>query len=78
MGVGSPGHQRAILCVEPQEETDLSPAQIQNDLLKQAQSLTMTREIKHVVVTGPFPVDIRHNAKIQREALATLIGRHLS
>ena len=78
VGVGSPGNQRAILCVEPQEETDLSPAQIQNDLLKQAQSLTMTREIKHVVVTGPFPVDIRHNAKIQREALATLIGRHLS
>ena len=78
VGVGSPGQQRAILCVEPHPDTNLAHSQIQNDLLEQARNNPMTREIKHVVITGPFPVDIRHNAKIQREALSTLIGRQLS
>ena len=78
VGVGPAGQQRPVLCVEPQPETELTPQQIRDNLLQQARENLLTREIEHVIITGPFPVDIRHNAKIQREALATQIGRKIS
>ena len=44
----------------------------------QAHENPLTRGIDRIVITGPFPVDIRHNAKIQREQLALMAGRTIS
>ena len=78
VGVGPAGQQRPILCVEPAPGSEMSHKQIQQDLLIQAGENPLTREIERVVITGTFPVDIRHNAKIQRESLALMVGRMIS
>ena len=78
VGVGPIDDQQPVLCVEPAPDSNLSHAQIQQDLLKQANENPLTRTIDRIVITGPFPVDIRHNAKIQREQLALMAGRMIS
>jgi len=36
-----------------------------------------TRAIKHFIIHSGFPVDVRHNAKINRETLAEWAGEKL-
>jgi len=40
------------------------------ELLKRAKDNDITKDIKTVLYHESFPVDIRHNAKINREKLA--------
>ena len=71
VGIGSDGENQPVVCVEL--EKDLNQ-QEQNhliaELVKIAQSHTITKNIHHFLIHPAFPVDIRHNAKIFREKLA--------
>ena len=43
---------------------------IHDELVALASKRAMTKGIARVLLSGDFPVDIRHNAKINRELLA--------
>jgi acyl-CoA synthetase (AMP-forming)/AMP-acid ligase II len=71
VGIGLPGSQRPVLCVELEKGID--PARqsaIRTELLTLGQQQTQTRTIATILFHPAFPVDIRHNAKIFREKLA--------
>ncbi len=71
VGVGTPGRQIPVLCVEVLIK--LSPVdreRVHYDLLQLAQAHALTRSVRTVLFHSGFPVDIRHNAKIGREQLA--------
>ncbi|MFZ5656187.1 MAG: olefin beta-lactone synthetase [Pseudomonadota bacterium] len=79
VGVGAPGAQRPVLCVE------LAPGTAREDWPAVEQALRGIGR-GHVHTAGidcflrhpGFPVDIRHNAKIGREALAAWAAKELS
>jgi acyl-CoA synthetase (AMP-forming)/AMP-acid ligase II len=68
VGVGSPGSQSPVLVVErnPAGGND----GWRRELLQVMSSSPITRGIRHVFTYPLLPVDIRHNAKINRERLA--------
>lgn len=71
VGIGRPGSQRPVLCVEL--ETGVSSSwkeQIRTELLEIGAAYPQTSGIKDILFHPAFPVDIRHNAKIFREKLA--------
>ena len=71
VGVGAPGRQKPVLCVELEKGADTSAVQrIYQELLEIGEQYEITRDIKAVLFHPAFPVDIRHNAKIFREKLA--------
>jgi len=71
IGVGATGQQQPILCVELEKYVDsFAQKRIAEELLKAASQFAHTQEIRHVLFHEGFPVDIRHNAKINREQLA--------
>lgn len=79
VGLGEPGRQRPILCAEqfevshPVGEPDLRRA-----LLAAGARVEATRRIRDVQLhRGGFPVDARHNAKIQRERLAAWAAKRV-
>jgi acyl-CoA synthetase (AMP-forming)/AMP-acid ligase II len=79
VGVGEPGRQRPVLCVELEKGTDTSRlARIHQELLAIGAEHSITRNIKTFLFHPAFPVDIRHNAKIFREQLATWAREKLS
>lgn len=62
---------RTVLCVELLN--DILPSEhipIRNQLLELGSLYPHTQAIKHVLFHPSFPVDIRHNAKINREMLS--------
>ncbi len=76
VGVGERGAQLPVLVVEPRAghfPTDAAARQaFTNALLTLGAAHEHTRAIQRVVFyRGHFPVDVRHNAKIQRERLAS-------
>ena len=74
VGLGERPQQVPVIVVELHEGH--IPAQdlkdrIERELLAMAQAHELTRAIKHVLFhDGPLPVDVRHNAKINRETIA--------
>jgi acyl-coenzyme A synthetase/AMP-(fatty) acid ligase len=71
VGVGEAGSQRPVLCVELEPGTAATEhGRIRKELLEIGASFEHTREIETVLFHPGFPVDIRHNAKIGRSALA--------
>ena len=79
VGVGAAGRQRPVLCVETAKRAGRRRRdRIRADLLQLAQSHPRTRSIHEVLFHKAFPVDIRHNAKIGREALAEWAGEQLA
>lgn len=71
VGVGTPGSQRAVLCVELEPGTARKAhAGIRAELFALGQRREHTARIGSILFHHRFPVDIRHNAKIGREALA--------
>ena len=79
VGIGEPGRQRPVLCVELEKGADTSNlAKIHQELLAIAAYHEVTRNIKVFLFHPEFPVDIRHNAKIFREKLALWAGEKLS
>ncbi len=47
------------------------------EMLELARANEKTREITHVLFYPSFPVDVRHNTKINREALAVWAATEL-
>ena len=79
VGVGPPGCQVPVLCIEAEPGTasrDLD--KIQTELQALAQDNEMTRHIQAILFHKAFPVDIRHNAKIFREKLAVWAAGQLA
>ncbi|MBA2389692.1 MAG: AMP-binding protein [Geodermatophilaceae bacterium] len=76
VGVGPPGRQRPVLCVELEPAADPRPA-LTAELLVLGAGHEHTAAINTVLFHRGFPVDIRHNAKIDRVALAGWAARRL-
>ena len=79
VGIGTAGRQTPVLCVELLKKVDKERLErIEVDLLQIAGSRAATRSIQRVLFHKSFPVDIRHNAKIGREKLATWAADELA
>ena len=79
VGVGAPGRQRPVLCIELEATADTSAvARIHQELLSLGAGYAITRNIKTFLFHPAFPVDIRHNAKIFREKLALWAAEKLA
>lgn len=70
VGVGEAGDQTPVLCVELEADTTARWDDVKADLARIAGEFDHTRTIQRFLQHPGFPVDIRHNAKIGREALS--------
>lgn len=71
VGLGEPGAQIPVLCVELEAGVAAAARErIEAELMNLGQRHRHTARIHRIVFHPGFPVDIRHNAKIGREALA--------
>jgi acyl-coenzyme A synthetase/AMP-(fatty) acid ligase len=70
VGVGEPGSQIPVLCVELEKGKPIDRAKVRRELLEIGRSHIHTHAIETILFHRGFPVDIRHNAKIFREKLA--------
>jgi len=71
VGVGEAGSAMPVLCVELEKGVARSQHErIRGELLDLGSGFEHTKEIQTVLFHSAFPVDIRHNAKIGRSALA--------
>jgi len=72
VGIGPHGSQRPVLCVELEpDRTDAPRERIVKELLELGAAFPHCAPVRDVLFHEAFPVDIRHNAKIGREKLAT-------
>ncbi|MDX2416527.1 MAG: fatty acid CoA ligase family protein [Xanthomonadales bacterium] len=79
VGIGNPGQQTPVLCVEPLLKPNTRRKdRIEHDLLQLGQRRAVSRSIQKVLFHKSFPVDIRHNAKIGREKLAAWAEKMLA
>ena len=63
VGIGRPGAQKPVLCVELQPGIKAeAQALIRAELLVLGQKQALTREVRTILFHPAFPVDIRHNA----------------
>ena len=76
VGVGPRAGQRPVICVELERSARASAA-LTRALLDLAVADPVTARIDTVLYHPAFPVDVRHNAKIDREALAAWAARRL-
>ena len=78
VGIGSPGRQVPVICIELEvDHRDADRDLLTRELLELAEADELTNEIKTVLVHAGFPVDVRHNAKIFREKLAVWAASQL-
>jgi len=76
VGVGEPGNQRPVLCVEMRAGLARDQhARVVGELRRQGMGFVHTARVHDFLVHPGFPVDIRHNAKIGREQLAVWAAR---
>lgn len=74
VGIGARPEQQPVLCIERRRADPLAWTDLQARLLRLLAQYPASGGIQTVVATGPFPVDIRHNAKINRALLALQIA----
>ena len=77
VGVGKPGHQAPVVCVE-KEKAMIDDHELLQNLATRALLYPETKDIHEFLVHPSFPVDVRHNSKIKREELALWASRRLS
>jgi acyl-CoA synthetase (AMP-forming)/AMP-acid ligase II len=78
VGIGQPGRQRPVICLELEPGTGKSEQpRIRRELLEIAGHFEITAGIGELLFHPAFPVDIRHNAKIFREKLAIWAEKEL-
>lgn len=78
VGVGPRGGQRPVLVVELEPGAHSAErGRIRGELLQLGSEKEHTRGIRDVLFHDGFPVDIRHNAKINRPALALWAQKEL-
>ncbi|MFE3825871.1 fatty acid CoA ligase family protein [Streptomyces sp. NPDC059092] len=79
VGVGEPGAERPVVCVETEPGvTDERWRELVPQLRKLAAEHEVTQGLEEFLRHPAFPVDIRHNAKIGREQLAVWAARQLA
>jgi len=76
VGVGEPGRQIPVVCVELHPGAG-ALSRIEPELRILGARFAHTARIAHFLHHRKFPVDIRHNAKIRRETLAQWAARKL-
>jgi acyl-CoA synthetase (AMP-forming)/AMP-acid ligase II len=78
VGIGPRGSQRPLLCVELNRNVDVGQwPRIAGELRHLADGLVHTAKVEAFLrYPKPFPVDIRHNAKIGREKLAAWAAKN--
>lgn len=75
VGVGEQGAQRAVVVLERSDGVDASGAAAVSRVVDALRANPAAKGVDAVTVSaGPFPVDRRHNAKIEREALARWVA----
>lgn len=77
VGVGEPGAQRPVLCVERDEDVSLSESELRDELLAFGAKHETSRIVTTILFHPRLPVDIRHNAKIFREKLVPWAAERL-
>lgn len=78
VGVGEKGHQTPVICVELEKGVhEINTETLVKELQEIGSRYDHTRAIKHFIIHSGFPVDVRHNAKINRETLAEWAGEKL-
>jgi acyl-CoA synthetase (AMP-forming)/AMP-acid ligase II len=81
VGVGPPGQQKPVVIVELwPEHRPGSPADreaLLDQLRQRARAHPLTSGVDHILLHDSLPVDVRHNAKINREALGQWAGGQL-
>lgn len=76
IGLGEKGKQIAAIVIERNESGKrLSKNVLEKELLDMAKNNTLTEQIKSVHFCDHFPVDVRHNIKIDRLKLANYVLR---
>lgn len=71
VGVGSPGSQTPVLCVEINRgSASVDQNVLTDELLEMGAKNSITQSVRTILFHPQFPVDVRHNAKIFREKLA--------
>ncbi|MEE8339137.1 MAG: fatty acid CoA ligase family protein [Xanthomonadales bacterium] len=71
VGIGARGAHIPVLCIEVRGKLSaVDTERVHFDLLQLAQAFALTRSIHTVLFHPGFPVDIRHNSKINRQELA--------
>ncbi|MCH7812412.1 MAG: AMP-binding protein [Planctomycetes bacterium] len=73
VGLGPRGGQRPVVVIEPEPgrfPRGRRADSFRDELLRLGQAAELTRDIREVLFHHGFPVDVRHNVKIDREALA--------
>jgi acyl-CoA synthetase (AMP-forming)/AMP-acid ligase II len=79
VGVGPRGVQRPIVLIEREEGAVIGDADLVREVAALATMHDATRSLTTFqVYPRPFPVDTRHNAKIEREALARWAETHVT
>jgi olefin beta-lactone synthetase len=78
VGVGQAGAQTPVLLLEIERDAADAAERIEAEARNRAGAFVHTRAIAHVLFHPQFPVDIRHNAKIGREALAIWAATRLA
>ena len=80
VGVGTPGKQRAVIVIEPEVgkfPTGSGVQEFREQLLRLGRANELTRRIDDVLFHRSLPVDVRHNAKINRELLVSWAAERL-
>ncbi|MDP1697263.1 MAG: fatty acid CoA ligase family protein [Xanthomonadaceae bacterium] len=76
VGIGKAGAQQPVLCVELRARQPRSAhSRIRGELLVIGGRHVHSARVQRIVFHPGFPVDIRHNAKIGREALARWVAK---
>jgi acyl-CoA synthetase (AMP-forming)/AMP-acid ligase II len=70
VGVGAAPKQTPVLCVEIISDAAVDKGVLTAELLTLGEQNSKTSSIRTVLYHPSFPVDVRHNAKINREQLA--------
>ncbi len=70
VGVTLSGVRQAVLCIERQDDSTVTDAQIVDSMREISERHPETEALRHFLLHPQFPVDVRHNAKIGREKLA--------
>jgi len=83
IGVGMEQKKTPVIVIQPTEEmlrrhgkrwSRRAYQQLQTELLELASQHTATQNVLQLLFHSSLPVDVRHNAKINREQLATRLG----
>jgi acyl-CoA synthetase (AMP-forming)/AMP-acid ligase II len=81
VGIGPPGHQRPVIIVEPRSDKlprgKAGELALKEEVRALAAENPLTSSIHHYLLHPSLPVDVRHNVKISREALALWAAKRL-